>query len=196
MIKSVSRSGMTFNEKHRSLSAGNLPSAEYLVSTQVLSEGTASATFDISSLHDLYKSLKIVISSRTNRSPETTDWIKMQFNGVTTNSYSSHDMFGKVTAPGSRRIEIYNCISISNSCPTSANTANVFGASVVDIINFGNDTKNTVVKNISYDSDYITIGSSTFLSTAKINTILIAPMFGSTLTFAAGTRISLYGATA
>ena len=60
MIKSASQSSLTSNIKYRSMSAGSVPSSEYLITSTVLTQNEPSITFDVSGLSAQFRHLVLL----------------------------------------------------------------------------------------------------------------------------------------
>jgi hypothetical protein len=75
----------------------------------------------------------------------------------------------------------------------NSNTANIFGAAVVDILDPFSTTKNTTVRTLlgqTSSTNRVALSSGAFYSTAAITSVTLFPETESIL---AGSRFSLYG---
>lgn len=169
-----------------------------LLETQVLGSSQASVTFSSLSQYSSYKHFQIRGTARTNRTGADSDPLILQFNGITTSSYSRHRIIGYniggTTALISNATASQNSILLTDAMPVSSSTANSFGAFVTDILDPFDTNKNTTVRTLAGMANTwssIELSSGAFLNTAAINSIVIAPLIGTQL--AANSRFSLYG---
>lgn len=190
MIKSASRSSITNDQKYRSMSAGTVPSSEYLIETRVLDTAVPSVTFDnLSQYAGIYKHLQICLIARIDN-VNTARWKLMTFNGVGGTSYSSHGLVGNGST-----IVSQNEISAS-SMKIGFTDGAQFTAAIIDILDPFNTSKNTTVRSLVGASGFakeIQLRSGLFISTASISSITITAAVEN---FVAGSRFSLYGVTA
>ena len=164
-----------------------------LISTTVLGTATSSVTF--SSLGDYsstYKHLQIRALGRSTRS-STGDGLEMRFNGITTTSYTRHVLF----AAGGSTPSSTNAVSqtkLSAGRISAANTtANVFGTTVLDILDYSSTTKNTTIRALSgfiANETALYFESGMLVNTSAITSI---ELFAGTGNLVAGSRLSLYG---
>lgn len=175
----------TRGNKYENLSADN-NYMETIASTLVGSGGATSITF--SNIPQGYKDLQIRTLGRSQRSASQADELYMQINStsLTRNHYflgtGSSALSGSATA-GWAGIQA-----------ASSSTAGVFGASIIDILDYANVNKNKTTRSLS---GLVTTNSEMYLLSNFIaNT---APITSLTFTcsgsnsFAQNTRISLYG---
>jgi len=194
MIKSAAQSSLLNDTRYTSMSAGVVPSSEYLISTTVLEANTPSVTFDVSSFAGVYKHLQIVIVARSN-GPFNDDAIRIRFNSDSGSNYSFHQLIG-------------NGSSVTSSAATSqtgtfpiqiagnASAANVFGGGVLDILDPYSSSKNTTVRGFSgiTTANLVMLRSGAWLNTASITSITLNGVDGGNLL--TGSRFSIYGVTA
>jgi hypothetical protein len=147
--------------------------------------GGASITF--SSIPSTYKNLQI----RGIASTGAGGYIKVTFNGDTGANYSWHEIYANgstVTAAGGGSKNFI----IADEVLTA--TASVYGAFVMDILDYTNTNKNKTLRNLggqdSNGSGYVVPTSGAWYNTAAITSITITPVSGS---FASNTNIALYG---
>ena len=147
--------------------------------------GGASITF--SSIPSTFKTLQI----RGIASTGAGGYIKVTFNGDTGANYSWHEIYANgstVTAAGGGSKNFI----IADEVLTA--TASVYGAFVMDVIDYANTSKNKTLRNLggqdSNGSGYMVPTSGAWFNTAAITSITITPVSG---TFASNTHIALYG---
>jgi hypothetical protein len=171
--------------------AGGVAAGTYeLIETQILGSSQASVVFsNLGTYSSTYKHLQIRIAGRGTHATSLLA-IRLQANGVTTSSYSTHGLFGNGSSVGS-----YGYSSLTSMyggiLTGSSATANSFGGSVLDILDAYSTTKNKTVR-VFYGGATTEVGyhSGAFLSTASITSINLFPDASS---FAANSRFSIYG---
>jgi hypothetical protein len=137
-----------------------------------------------------YTDLKIVCSARTDRSAAGSDWIKISFNGVTTN-LSMRSLYGSGSTAGS-----YTDTGIYSSTNSNSQTATTFGNTEFYIPNYTGNTNKSVSAdgvsetNASTNND-MTLVAGLWSSTAAITSVTLAPYTGPN--FLANSTFSLYG---
>jgi hypothetical protein len=187
MIKSAAQSSILNDTRYTSMSAGVVPSSEYLIESRVLDTAVSSVTFsDLAQYAGIYKHLQIVMVSRVDQS--TARDLLMTFNGVGGTSYSGHRLLGNgsTVTSGAR--------SSSSSMFIGFVDGDQFTAGVIDILDaYGN--KNKTVR--SFVGTYgfareVMICSGLFVSTNTISSITLFPGVNN---YVAGSRFSLYGVT-
>jgi hypothetical protein len=147
--------------------------------------GGASITF--SSIASTYKTLQI----RGIASTGAGGYIKVTFNGDTGANYSWHEIYANgssVSAAGGGSKNFIIADEVLSA------TSNVYGAFVMDVIDYANTSKNKTLRNLggqdSNGSGYVVPTSGAWFNTAAITSITITPVSGS---FASNTNIALYG---
>lgn len=195
MIKSAQQSSIQNDIKYRSMSAGNVPSNEYLIQTVVV-DATPDAviTFDTSGLSGIYRHLKLVCAVRSTRSA-TNENMRIQFNNDTGANYSRHQLWGRGSTPVSEAATSQTSAFVATVCAAS-NTANSFTAVSTDILDPFHTSKNTTVRTLhgSYDWTEVGLTSGAWFNTSEITEIDLVLQSGGS--FAQYSRFSLYGVTA
>jgi hypothetical protein len=162
-----------------------------LIQTQILATTTTAVT--LSSIPTTFKHLQIRITSR-NTTAAASQAITLRMNGDTGSNYAFFHMrgngFNGVAATSSSQTSM----TIGRS-PGSTEAANIFAVALVDILDYGNTNKTKSVRSVgarySSETQIEQVGAH-WNSTSAITSIEVADRAGST-SFAAGTRISLYG---
>lgn len=165
-----------------------------LISTTVLGSTTASVTFDTSTYAALgYRHLQIRAVARGTRA-STVDAFIYQYNNDTGSNYSGHYLIGASgsISTGYDPVFSYGYLGLM---PAATDTANLFGAFIIDLPEFSQTTKTKVMKNLngtngSSSPTNIALRSAMWNSTAAITSIKFYAESGS---LATGTRISIYG---
>lgn len=174
--------------------AGGAPtSADYeLISTTVLGSAAASVTFSgLGTSAAAYKHLQIRATVRSTNA-SSGDTIVLRLNADTGTNYSSHLLYGTGSAVGSFGESSATYIRALWSSGSSS-SSNVFGAGVVDILDFSNTSKNKTVRGLTgnYGESQIRLTSGAWLSTSAATSITIFSANGANLD--TGSRFSLYG---
>lgn len=173
------------------------PTAFDSIATVTTTAGQTSLTF--SSIPSTYKSLQIRAVNKAASTSTNYVFAEITFNGDTANNYTQHRLYGDgsirasdgAAASGGGRPTLYGYTS-------STALTNMFGVSIVDILDYASTSKNKTVKILTgadsngSGSSQIFLISSTWLNTSAINSITITQQsgFGG---FAAGATFALYG---
>jgi len=154
---------------------------------------TGSAAFiEFTSIPSTYSHLQIRGTFRGTDSSSVRDF-DITMNGIAGTSYASHRLEGSGTSTSSGALTSQPKMEFSNIIPAATQTANIFGACVVDILDYKSTSKNTTVKMLigfSGTTPRIRLGSGFVNNTAAITTIRLAVNVAN---LATGTRFSLYG---
>ncbi len=117
----------------------------------------------------------------------------MQFNGSGGTNYARHYLTGDGSSATTGSLA---STSASTFTQYSGSTANIFHASVIDILDYANTNKNKTVRSISgvdYNgSGFVILGSAVWMVTDAISSIAFTTAGGN---WAAGSRFDLYGFT-
>jgi hypothetical protein len=178
--------------------AGGAVGAFDLLETSLISSNTPSVTFSNLGNYSSYKHLHIRLVGRTNRA-DFQDRIAIRYNGRTGTTYVSHvlqsDGTNVTSAVATATQFIYTTGSNGFNLFAASETANWFGAALIDILDFSNSSKTKTLRMLSGAPNGTQIKSaiisSGFEATAEaITSITLLPQFGD---WVSGTRISLYG---
>jgi hypothetical protein len=170
-----------------------------LLETEILTGTQASVTF--SSLNSTYgadyQHLQIRYVARTDKTGDPDNYLHAQFNNVTSSSYASHQLQGNGSSVTSSALASQTYMRLANGSLIGAGaSAGAFSASVIDILDPFETTKNTTARALTGISGGVTysyvinLSSGVFLSTAAITEIDLFPLSGN---FVADSRFSLYG---
>ena len=119
---------------------------------------------------------------------------RMRFNGNTGTNYSWHSLAGTGSSAvaGAAANETLMYMGVM---PGTSNTASAFHASVVDVLDYANTSKNTTIRtfwgNDFNGSGEVQISSGAFYQTAAITSLRFIP--DSSLSYAQHTTAALYG---
>ena len=164
-------------------------------SVVVPSAGAASVTFDLTGITG-YTHLQIRAIGRTNRSASIYDGVLLKFNNDSTSSnYTYHYLGGDGTNPfASQENYAYSGAQVNRFSGSTAGT-NIFGAFIVDILEYASSTKNKVIRTIggmdNNGSGEVYLNNNLWLNTNAITTISILPRTGSL--FSQYSSFALYG---
>lgn len=164
--------------------------------TEVGSGGAV--TFDFSSIPSTYSDLKLVVSSRIGGANKT-NYVAVQFNGVTTTTYSETDVFVDSLSPTTARRSSATSFIFARTI-TSANTADTFGSFEMYLPDYANTSYNKQVildytseANSTANGDFrLGLAAQLWRNTAAINRIVLDPNSGDFLQYSTAT---LYGIT-
>ena len=137
---------------------------ESIATTTVGSGGSATVTF--SSIPSSYKHLQIRWLARGNRAGQASDGVNISFNGspMTNGHYIFAD--GASVSAGVQN-------SVTTQITGATATANVFGAAVIDILDYANTNKNKTVRTLGgFDANGS--GQIAFTSTFQNSTSAVA----------------------
>lgn len=168
---------------------GNIPAME-LISTTVLT--TAQTSVTISSIPSDYKHLQIRMLTRSDFGAAS-DALNVQVNGDTTASYSRHFLEGNGSTVGSF-VDTSATKAWLGRTVADGNTANVYTSWVVDILDYGNASKNTTIRSFSGNAvgtiNYSTLASALWFKTPAVTSLTFLNNVGG---YKAGSRFSIYG---
>jgi len=163
-----------------------------LLTTTVLSTTTASVTFSSLGSYSDYKHLQIRAVTKDDAGSTNLNRIDIRLNSDSGSNYTYHYLNGNGSTVASSagtsqtRLQFFDVIG-------GGNDTNIYGAAVIDILDFSSSSKNTTVRSIGgglagSETD-ISLGSGVWLNTAAVTSIQIFGNFN----YAAGSRFSLYG---
>jgi hypothetical protein len=197
-VYKTSNSGLLTRREYTSFLAGNekfIPNFttgayDSIASTTVGAGGASSVTF--SSIPSTYTHLQIRAIARGSQA-DASDQIGLRFNSDSGSNYAIHQMGSSgsstfSTGGGSETKMVPGYVTGANSA------ANVFGAAVIDILDYANTNKYKTVKGLTgYDVNgggLTIMRSGLWMNTAAITNIVCLPDSG---VFAQYTSIALYG---
>ena len=162
------------------------------IATQNLSSGNQ-GTFSFTSIPSTYKHLQLRLMSKDNR-VATGDSIQIRFNSDTSSNYSYHGIVGNGSTTDISALSSTNAFEFYRSAGNSG-TTNIFGAMILDIVDYTNTNKNKTVKAFA-GADWngggeIWLNSGAWYSTSAVNSITLIPTNGST--FLQFSHFALYG---
>jgi len=153
--------------------------------------GSASITF--SSIPSTYKHLQIRALGRTDRAVSLPG-LGMRFNSDTASNYSDHSLVGDGASASAGSDVGVSYIFLARYSGSSA-SANIFGAGIIDILDYANTNKYKTTRNLGgtdlNGSGQVTLQSGLWRSTAAITSIqLYADISGNLAQYSS---FALYG---
>jgi hypothetical protein len=177
-----------------SVTPADLASYESIATVNVGAGGSGTITF--SSIPSTYKHLQIRLIARTDRSGSPSANTLWRFNSDTATNYSEHGFTGNGTTASAFSGVSTDKIGFDRIAGASAG-ANMFGAIVVDILDYANTNKYKTARGlggleINTSSSEIYFQSGSWRSTSAINRIDIQSVAG-TVNFVQYSQFALYG---
>ena len=170
----------------------------YYIASAVISSNNEEPTFTNIPQNFTHLQFRIV-----GRSPAATtggystafDWPYIRFNGVaSTASYSDRRMSGDGSSVNATTSINDTTAMRCGIMPSNSSTAGIFGASIIDILDYSNTNKNKTIRYISgcdaNGSGVSVFGSGLFSNTSAITSVFFG---GWSSGYLVGSRIDLYG---
>jgi hypothetical protein len=168
-------------------------SYDSLATITVPSGGVASITF--SGIPNIYKHLQIRGIAKDDRASNVNDGIVVQFNSDTGANYTRHRLFGQGGGTAEAGANTSQTGTLLYSGTGGASGANIFGAFVMDVLDYTNTNKYKTMRALdgvdANGSGYIALDSGLWLNTAAITTITFTPQSGTI--FTEHSSFALYG---
>lgn len=120
-------------------------SYESIATVTVGAGGSSTVTF--SSIPSTYKHLQIRAIARTSATGGTTQNLNMTINNDTSASYSFHQLLGNGSSASAygENVNRTNCVQVLHITTNSA-TSGIFGAGIIDLLDYTNTNKNHTVR--------------------------------------------------
>jgi hypothetical protein len=115
------------------------------LATVTLSATTASVTF--AGIPTEYKHLQIRGIARSTKTASPSD-LRIQFNSNTSANYAGHELYGNGTS-ALAYAETSTTSAFADGIASDFNSANIFGAFVIDILDYASTNKNKTVRTLS-----------------------------------------------
>jgi len=175
-------------------SAGGAAPADYeLITTTVLSSSAASVTFSgLGTSAAAYKHLQIRYVARDNRGISGPNNVSARLNTDTGSNYSHHRLYGDGASVSSFASTSQTSF-LAGAISSNSDTANAFGAAVLDLLDFSSTSKNKTIRllaGVSSTGSAVQMSSGAWYSTAAVTEIQFNATSGS---FVSGSRFSIYG---
>jgi len=153
--------------------SGAANSYESIATVTVGSGGTSTISF--TSIPSTYKHLQVRYNARAGRANNATGYMWLQVNTVFGDRYHVLNGNGSAANPLGA-VPAFDSGQFLNAPGTSA-AANIFGAGVIDFLDYGSTTKNKTIRALSgvdcNGSGYIGLSSYLYGSTTAISSITI-----------------------
>jgi hypothetical protein len=126
-----------------------VPAMDCLGTVIVNSSGTTQIS--LTNIPSTYTSLQLRLFARTNRATYNIDGLRLRFNNISSTSYSEHSLTGD---PSTTTTAVVGAGSASTTSillgqfGTTVST-NTYGVGIVDIFDYKNTSKNTVVRSLA-----------------------------------------------
>ena len=163
-----------------------------LLETTLISTNTVSVTFSNLNNYSDYKHLQIRMTHRGSAASTSNTSIQIRFNGDSGNNYPYHRLWGDGSTVASTAQTATSEIALLDSLPLNSNTSGIFGAAIIDILDFSNASKNKTLRalyGVRGSNSSIALSSGFRTNTAAITSISLEGQES----FVSGTRLSLYG---
>ena len=175
------------------LSGGAAPAAATSYESIATSNPSSGTSITFSSIPQTYKHLQIRGIGRTDRG-NVGDVIYMRFNGDTGSNYRAHELWANGSSVSSYDQGLSSYMAFDTPLTGGSTGSNIFGAFVIDILDYTNTNKNKTVRMLDgYDSNgagQISFCSGLWMNTAAVTSITLPISFGQ---MQSGTQFALYG---
>jgi hypothetical protein len=142
---------------------------ESIATTTVGAGGASSITF--SSIPSTYKHLQIRGIMRVSSGTAGTNDLFIQFNSDTAANYSRHALYGTGSTAGANGNGSTSSPYAGRACiPRNGISANIFGVTITDILDYANTFKYKTIRNLSGMDDNSTNGVVSLSSASWQNT--------------------------
>lgn len=198
-VTSIKNSSLTGIVKFDSVNAGNDTSktnAFVLLDRQSVG-ATSVASITFSNIPQTYKHLQFRMVLRDSYSGVSYNVLDVRFNGDSGANYSTHTLQGAGSSVAATSGAVTSAtFGQAGVYPTGA-AAGTYGASIVDILDYSDKTKNTTIRTLSgWDSNstgMMRLSGSAWYSTAPVTSITFAADVWTQYNLTQYTTISLYG---
>ena len=169
------------------------PSGAYdsIATTTVGAGGTSTITF--SSIPSTYTHLQLRVIGRSSAASGSSSFY-MQVNSDTGSNYSQHRIYGSGSSVTASADASQTSIQLDRLA-TNGSTSGVFGAAVVDILDYANTSKNKTVRSLggidNNGSGFVMYNSGLWMNTSAITSLSFT--LDSPNTFTQYTQFALFG---
>jgi len=172
-----------------------LPATSSYESIQTTVLGSANSTITFSSIPATFTHLQLRILARTSDTSESEDFAGIRFNGDTGSNYVHHAMYSTGSGSAGAGVDRPVTYAIAQRLPSNTAGANIFGAIVMDILDYRNTNKYTTTRNVGgHDragSGSLYHESNHWRNTDAVTSITIVTSTG--LNFLTNSHFALYG---
>lgn len=159
------------------------------IATTLLSTSTATVTF--SAIPQGYKHLQIraIVRPATNNAE-----IRLTINGDSGSNYARHRLIGNGASVDGTGVASQTSIGIFDANGLQTGTASVFGAMIIDVLDYSSTSKNKTIRVLSGNdnngSGQVGLSSGLWINTGNVTSVT---MIMNTGNIAANSRFSLFG---
>ena len=162
------------------LGAGGVANSYESISTVTVGAGGTS-TITFSSIPSTYKHLQIRAFMQNNRGTYGTSTYLLRANSDSGSNYYNHILVGSGSAASA---SAYSDTAVNPNDASGTGVSGVFGASIIDILDYTNTNKNTTFRmlngvDINGSGGFVSLNSALWNNTAAITTLTITPAHGS-----------------
>lgn len=187
-ITALSNSGLAGDKYYNAMTVNNYMEP---IATQLLGSSTATVTFD--NIPRGYTHLQVRGIARSTQANTGLDNLWMRINSDSGTNYARHHVMGDgATASAAAATSIAQ--AVVGDIARNNNTANIFGAFVIDILDYTNQNKYKTIRAISggdlNGSGEIRLRSSLWMNTSPITSLTFLSENESLVQYS---RFSLYG---
>ena len=181
-------------EKSTSFFAGIPPILGRFESIQTITVGSGgAASIELTSIPSTYQHLQIRLIGRTNRT-QARESMDFRLNGVTSSSYAYHFIYGDGSSVSAGAGASQTLIDSFDFAGATA-TASIFGAAIIDILDYAVTSKNKTVRVFGgadrNGAGLVALSSGLLTSTDAVTSVTIFPANGNN--FVQYSTAALYG---
>jgi hypothetical protein len=158
--------------------AASTNSYESIQTVTVGAGGQASASFTV--IPATYKHLQIRAFMQNNRGTFSTSTYLLRANSDSGSNYYNHILAG---SGSSASAAAYSDTAVNPNDASGTGVSGVFGASIIDILDYTNTNKNTTFRmlngvDVNGSGGFVSLNSALWNNTAAITTLTITPAHG------------------
>lgn len=154
---------------------------------------SSAGSFTFSNIPQNFNHLQIRLYSRSNFASATASAF-LRFNSDSGSNYTYHNLQSD-GATATANSATGSTVAWAGNVPAANSLANVFGSTIIDILEYNTTNKNKIIRAIDgYDTNgagQVYLASSLWLNTSAVSSILLVS--GGGANFVAGSRADLYG---
>jgi hypothetical protein len=166
--------GIIASSNQQGRAGGPVNGYDSLATVIVPSGGLASITF--AGIFSSYQHLQVRFLARTARANQE-DNIQLRFNSDSGNNYAAHVLYGDGATASAFSDGTSISFNTRSVVAAASSTSGVFGAGIIDILNYANTSKNKTVRSVNgYDNNgagQVRLSSGLWINTAAITSITI-----------------------
>lgn len=164
---------------------------ESIATVTVGSGGSSSVSF--TSIPSTYQHLQVRIIAKDSRGVGNLSNLYMTFNSDTGANYATHQLYGDGGGAGAAAATSSTSMFFGY-CASATTTANMFGATITDVLDYANTSKNKTIRSLTggdnNGSGVVALTSGVWMNTAAVSTITITPLVANLTQYSS---FALYG---